>query len=110
MFSQDFEEVFVGVVLNTELFRRLGSMGASQQPEQGGIKLKGSSARAWCRTPRAGWTVKRPGDLRITGAQLLWCFELFYGEVTGPFTGSYSSPVDGRLCVSASFIANRCGL
>jgi len=35
--------------------------------------FKESSAAVWCRTPRAVWTVKRPDDPRIGGAQI---FEL----------------------------------
>jgi hypothetical protein len=36
-----------------------------------GRKAKNRPLWLRCRTPRCSWTTKRPGDLRIDGAQLL---------------------------------------
>jgi hypothetical protein len=71
----------------------------------------GSSARAWCRTPRTGLDGKAPRRSSDRRGAILLVARCFYGEVTWPFkSGSYSSLAEGRLWVSASFIASRWGL
>ena len=58
-----------------------------------------------CRTPRPVWTVKRPDDFRIAGAQYFLA-----GTYCCPFFGSYSSLVPNELSVFDNCIMSVIGL